>query len=113
MNCGGLCTILKSILGRESPVASERICLIAMRASDANDRFVIPIDHVIQQTHCAGMRYEGTDLRLINERVHSGKLRLGSDKTLRTHNQRARCPLAPQPRWLCYRCRLNPKTDKS
>ena len=41
-----------------------------MRASGTNDRFVIPIGHVIQQTHYAGVRYEGTDLPLINERVH-------------------------------------------
>ena len=68
-----------------------------MRVSDANDRFVIPIDHVIQQTHRAGMRDKGTDFRFVDGRVHfvnSAEIR----QTLRTHNQRARCPLASQVR---------------
>src|SRR5690349_12288743 len=43
-----------------------------MRVGDANDRFVIPINNIIQETHRAGVGDEGANFGLIDSsRIHS------------------------------------------
>ena len=73
MNSGSLRTILKSMDRGELAVTSERITCVAMRVADANDRFIIPTNNIIQETHRAGVRDEGTNLGFIDQHNHDNQ----------------------------------------
>jgi hypothetical protein len=44
-----------------------------MRVGGANNRFVIPANHIIQETHRAGVWNEGADFRFIDARSHENQ----------------------------------------
>ena len=71
MDGGGLRSVLERVQRRKLAVAPKWIVYVAMRVADANDRFVIPTNNSIQETHRAGVRDESANLRFIDERSHS------------------------------------------
>lgn len=73
MDGGGLRAVLEGIHRGELAITSERIIYIAMRIGHANDRFVIPTKHPIQEAHRAGVGDEGADIGFINERNHESQ----------------------------------------
>jgi hypothetical protein len=42
---------------------------MAMRIGKANNRFIIPVEDAIQQTHCPGVRNQNADFRFVDRRV--------------------------------------------
>ena len=71
MDGGGLRTVLECVQRGESFIAAKRVVRMAMRLGKANNRFVIPVEYAIQQTHCPGVRNQSADFRFVDRRVHS------------------------------------------
>lgn len=67
MNGGSLRAVLESMHRGELAVTSQRVICVAVRVGDANDRFVIPTNNIIQETHRAGVRDEGANLEFIDQ----------------------------------------------
>jgi hypothetical protein len=57
----------------ELAVTAKRIICVAMRVADANDRFVIPANNIIQKTHRAGVGDEVANFGFIDQAPHENQ----------------------------------------
>src|SRR5262245_44584073 len=66
MNSCSLRTVFESVNSGQMPLAPQRVCRIAMRITDANNRSIVPPHDLIQQAHQIGVGDQCSNFRFLN-----------------------------------------------